>query len=135
MTTKFIKKNFRSTEGIIDTALQLINNNVDRISSKEMIHNSDSEKKTEEGDIVHRHFLTPMLSCGITLAHKSRSSCLRAPFTRTRTVEPVPKTSNFTSIPITMAHSQIHHRIRIGSDRNESIYGHRAAVFEPTGGR
>nr|AIF10951.1 superfamily I helicase (uvrD, pcrA) [uncultured marine thaumarchaeote KM3_47_F06] len=58
VTTKFLKKNFRSTEGIIDTALQLINNNVDRISSKEMIHNSDSEKKTEEGDIVHRHFLT-----------------------------------------------------------------------------
>ena len=58
VTTKFLKKNFRSTKGIIDTALQLIKNNVDRLSSKEMIHNEKSMKETVKGDIVHRHFQT-----------------------------------------------------------------------------
>ncbi len=58
VTTKYLKKNFRSTKGIIDTALQLIENNTDRITSKEMIHNEKSEKQTQKGDIIHRHFQT-----------------------------------------------------------------------------
>ena len=58
VTTKYLKKNFRSTKGIIDTALQLIENNTDRITSKEMIYNEKSEKQTQKGDIIHRHFQT-----------------------------------------------------------------------------
>ena len=58
VTTKYLKKNFRSTNGIIDTALQLIKNNTDRITSKKMIHNERSEKQTQKGDIIHRHFQT-----------------------------------------------------------------------------